>query len=112
MSGNLVYKKSKTIKTNSNPRAVKTPKQMERHLKGVANHRRIEILFLVAREGGISVEGIADSLKCNFKTISVHIGKLTQAGLIEKRYEGRLVKHSLTPYGRIFISFLTTFQHS
>ena len=50
----------------------KSPKQLERYCKGVANHRRIEILTLIHNVPGITVEEIADELKCNYKTISVH----------------------------------------
>lgn len=96
----------------NNMKKTKTAKQMERHLKGVANHRRIEILFLVADEAGISVEGISSRLRCNFKTISEHVRRLTQAGLVEKKYEGNSVKHRLSPYGRIFINFLKLFSNS
>ena len=78
---------------------------MERHLKGVANHRRIEILFLVSREEGISVEGISNNLKCNFKTVSEHVRRLALAGLVEKKYMGRYMEHQLTPYGRVFLNF-------
>lgn len=85
---------------------------MERHIKGMANHRRIEILFLVAGKEGISVEGISNNLRCNFKTISEHTRRLFQAGLVEKKYEGHTVKHRLSPYGRIFITFLKSFQNS
>jgi predicted ArsR family transcriptional regulator len=113
MSGNLFYPRSKQkIQKRNSMRSAKTAKQMERHLKGVANHRRIEILFLIAREEGISVEGISNNLRCNFKTISEHIRRLVQAGLVEKKYKGRLVAHRLSPYGRTFTSFLTTFSHS
>src|SRR3990167_10099090 len=94
----------------NNMKKTKTAKQMERHLKGVANHRRIEILFLVADEEGISVEGISTNLRCNFKTISEHIRRLTQAGLVEKKYEGHTVRHRLSPYGRVFITFLKSFS--
>ena len=90
----------------------KTAKQMEWHFKGVANHRRIEILLLVASEEGITVEGVAERLQCNFKTISEHIRRLVQSGLMDKKYKGRTVAHSLSPYGKTFVSFLTTFQHS
>lgn len=90
----------------------KTAKQLERHIKGIANHRRIEILFLIAREEGISVNGISGNLSCNFKTIAEHVRRLALAGLVEKKYEGHVVKHKLTPYGRIFISFLTKFSNS
>ncbi len=112
MSGNRFYPRPKQKSNSARAYSPKTAKQMERHLKGVANHRRIEILFLVAREEGISVEGISNNLHCNFKTISEHIRRLAQAGLVEKKYEGRLVTHRLSPYGRTFISFLTTFSHS
>mgnify|MGYP003394038222 CR=1 FL=1 len=91
---------------------VKTSKQIERHVKGIANHRRIDILFLVATNEGITVEAIADRLQCNIKTTSEHTRRLAQAGLIEKKYKGRTVCHSLSPYGKIFRAFLGTFQHS
>lgn len=91
---------------------IKTAKQMERHFKGVANHRRIDILELVASRNGIALEAIADELRCNIKTISEHTRRLVQAGLVEKKYHGRLVIHTLTPYGVIFHKFVTTFQHS
>ena len=89
----------------------KTPKQMERHLKGVANHRRIEILFLIADNNGISVDYISERLHCNMKTISSHIWRLEQAGLIRKKYKGRAVTHELSPYGKILHKFLTAFQY-
>ncbi|MBI4121638.1 MAG: winged helix-turn-helix transcriptional regulator [Candidatus Ryanbacteria bacterium] len=88
---------------------VKTAKQLERHFKGIANHRRIDIVRLVARHEGVSVEGIAEALGCNMKTISEHTRKLVHAGLVNKKYRGRVVVHTLSPYGKIFYKFLTTF---
>ena len=93
-------------------KSVKSPKQMERHLKGIANHRRIAILFLVANQKGLTVENIAERLDCNFKTISEHTQKLAQTGLLRKSYKGRTVIHELSPYGQIIYKFLKTFQHS
>lgn len=90
-------------------RKTKTAKQLERHLKGIANHHRINILRLIAREDGMGVEDIADSLGCNIKTISEHIKKLTLAGLVDKKYQGRKVLHALSPYGKIFNKFIDTF---
>lgn len=97
------------------PRAAKgakTAKQMERHLKGVANHHRIAILMLVANNPDITVEEIAERLGGNFKTISEHTRRLTTAGLVNKRYRGTSVCHTLSPYGKTFHSFLTIFQYS
>lgn len=91
---------------------LKTAQQMERHIKGIANHHRIAILFLVARQKDLSVEEIADHLGVNMKTIAEHTNRLTRAGLVAKRYQGHCVLHSLTPYGKQFISFLTSFQSS
>lgn len=90
----------------------KTAKQMERHFKGIANHRRLEIMLLVAKEPGITLEGIAESLDCNMKTVSEHTRRLVQAGLLDKEYRGRSVVHQLSPYGKMFSKFIETFQHS
>ncbi len=90
----------------------KTAQQMERHLKGIANHWRIAILLLIAHERGISVDGITGSLKGNFKTISEHIRRLAHAGLVVKKYQGHNVTHTLSPYGERFVKFLDEFQNS
>lgn len=87
----------------------KTSKQLERYFKGVANHHRIDILFLVNKNDGITLEAIAEKLDCNIKTISEHTRKLVQAGLLNKKYMGRSVLHSLSPYGKIIIQALQTF---
>ncbi|MEW5805177.1 MAG: winged helix-turn-helix domain-containing protein [Patescibacteria group bacterium] len=91
---------------------IKTSKQLERHFKGIANHRRIEILLLIKNTEGITVEEIADRLNCNIKTISEHTRRLVQAGLVNKKYQGRNVLHSLSPYGHELVKFIITFQHS
>lgn len=85
---------------------------MERHFKGIANHRRIDILLLVKDCDGITLEELADRLNCNFKTLSEHTRRLVQAGLLDKRYHGRVVAHSLSPCGRKLTEFITTFRHS
>jgi len=91
---------------------MKTAKQLERHFKGVANHRRIEILRLISENEGINLENIAEDLNCNFKTVSEHTRKLVQAGLVNKKYHGRMVAHSLSPYGKTFCAFVRTFSRS
>lgn len=91
---------------------IKTSKQIERYFKGLANHRRIDILLLVNENDGIILDEIAKKLNCNFKTISEHTRRLVQAGLLNKSYRGRSVTHSLSPYGYITIKFIQTFQHS
>ncbi|MEK7211776.1 MAG: helix-turn-helix domain-containing protein [Patescibacteria group bacterium] len=91
---------------------IKTAKQMERHLKGMANHYRIEILLLIAAREAITLEDIIDALGANGKTIGEHTRRLHQAGLINKKYCGKFVEHTLSPYGRTFVSFLKSFQRA
>ena len=90
----------------------KTAKQMERHLKGMANHYRIEILLLTAENNGITLEDIVKTLGANEKTIGEHTRRLYQAGLINKKYRGKFVEHTLSPYGKIFVRFLQLFQYT
>ena len=91
---------------------VKGPRKLERHFKGVANHRRIQILQIISKSPHITLDGIVDAVKGNMKTIAEHTRRLALAGLVEKRSAGRQVQHSLTPYGKQFIEFIRTFSHS
>ena len=90
----------------------KTAKQIERHFKGAANHWRIDLLLLVAKRPGITVEELSRQLEGNVKTISEHTRRLVQSGLVNKSYQGRNVAHELSPYGIRFCAFIRTFQHS
>lgn len=85
---------------------------MERHLKGMANHYRIEILLLIAAGEGITLEDIVETIGANEKTLGEHTRRLYQAGLINKKYRGKFVEHTLSPYGRIFVVFLKSFQRT
>ena len=91
---------------------MKTAKQMERHLKGMANHYRIEILLLIAERVGISLEDIVETLDANEKTIGEHTRRLYNASLINKKYRGKFVEHTLSPYGKTFVRFLQSFRQT
>jgi len=88
---------------------IKTPKQLERYYKGVANHRRIAIMLLLAKTSGLSLEEISETLNGNIKTISEHTRRLVQAGLINKEYTGRFVSHTLSPYGELLVKSFEMF---
>lgn len=90
---------------------LKSPKQMERHLKGMSNHHRIAILLLIAQDKKITLEAIVERLKANEKTIGEHTRRLVTAGLINKEYRGKFVEHTLSPYGEIFVAFLKKFRN-
>ncbi len=83
---------------------------MERHLKGIANHYRIAILLLISSRNNITLEGIIESIGANEKTIGEHARRLYNAGLVNKKYRGKFVEHTLSPYGKKFVSFLKSFQ--
>ena len=100
----------KKIKIVARPRPPKTAKQMERHLKGMANHYRIEVLLIIDKNKGITLNDIIEDTGANRKTIGEHTRRLYQAGLINKKYKGHFVEHELSPYGKMFVRFLKTFQ--
>ena len=85
---------------------------MERHLKGVANHRRIQILLLIAARNNLTLDDIVKAVDANEKTVGEHTRRLAQAGLVNKSYRGKFVEHPLSPYGKLFIKFLKSFQQS
>jgi len=91
---------------------MKNSKQMEKHFKGIANHRRIDILLSLDKEKDLTLEQLSENLEGDFRTISEHTRRLLQAGLLNKNYMGRNVLHSLSPYGEQFVKFIKTFQHS
>lgn len=90
-------------------RYIVDPKLLEKHFKGVANHRRIQILLIIAEQEAITLEGIVVILNCNVKTVAEHTRRLTEANLIEKEYQGRNVIHHLSPSGKTLYQFIKNF---
>lgn len=84
----------------------KTYREIERIVKGFANHRRVEILEFLARMPEMSVADISEQLNINFKTASEHIRRLAIAGLLIKRSDGRSIRHKLTKRGFVILKFL------
>jgi DNA-binding transcriptional ArsR family regulator len=85
---------------------MKTDRELERIIKGFANHRRLQILQLLGKAPELSVDQISTTLGVNFKTASEHIRRLAIAGLVLKRYEGSTVHHKLTPRAVFILKFL------
>jgi DNA-binding transcriptional ArsR family regulator len=79
--------------------------EIERIMKGVANHRRVQILDLLSDKPELSVGDIAQEIKVDFRTTSEHTRKLVLAGLVMKRYEGNVVRHALTDRGKSILKF-------
>ncbi|OGE84930.1 MAG: hypothetical protein A3J48_00365 [Candidatus Doudnabacteria bacterium RIFCSPHIGHO2_02_FULL_46_11] len=85
---------------------MKSFKQIERRVKGFANHRRVEIMFLLYKKPELSLQGISDELRINFRTASEHVRRLAISGMVVKRHEGNEVRHKLTSIGRNVLKFL------
>ena len=85
---------------------MKKPRQLERFVKGFSNHRRIQILDLLARTPELSLMEITDELNINFRTASDHIRRMVVAGLVLKRNEGAMVRHAISDLGRKVLNFL------
>ena len=80
-------------------------RELERVMKGVANHRRVEIIDALEKQPELSVTEITERLFIDFRTASEHLRKLVIAGIVMKRYEGTFVRHALTARGRAILKF-------
>ena len=85
-------------------------KKIEKVVKGFANHRRIQILELLEKNPDLSVDQISQNLNVGFFTISDHIRKLSDTGLVEKNYKGRFVINTITKRGKYILSFCKMFK--
>ena len=83
-------------------------RELEIILKGIASHRRIQILDLLDRRAELSVFDIAEHVSIDFRTASEHLRKLTIAGIVMKRNEGASVRHALTKRGENILKFCRT----
>ena len=84
----------------------KSYKDLERIMKGVSNHRRIQILELLRKEPELSIVEMSDKLDVNIKTLSEHVRRLALSGLVLKRNAGRHVRHKITTLGRNILTFV------
>ncbi len=85
-------------------------RQLERVVKGFANHRRLDILELLQQKPELSVEEIAEKLSIGYENASDHIRKLAIAGLVMKRHDSKSVRHKLTPRAKVILTFCKTLE--
>jgi len=85
-------------------------RRLERIIKGVASHRRLQILDLLHRQPELSVLDISEKLKMGYENASDHVRKMAIAGLLLKRNEGPAVCHKLTPRAESILVFCKTLQ--
>ncbi len=89
---------------------MKKYRDIEKITKGIANHRRIEIMDLLSKKPGLSLQDIAESLKINLKTASSHVKRLNISDLVWKTSDDKFVKHHLSPQGKVILTFLRTLE--
>lgn len=85
-------------------------RNVERVVKGFANHNRLKILELLAKTPELSVADISDKLKIGYENASDHIRKMAISGLLMKRNDGPNVRHRLTPRAETILAFCKTLQ--
>jgi len=90
--------------------ATRTFWQLERVIKGFANHRRLEIMELLRQKPELSVEDISEKLSIGYENASDHLRKLAIAGLVAKRSDGKSVRHKLTPRAAHILTFCKTLE--
>lgn len=79
---------------------------LEKILKGVSNHRRIEMLELVSGSPGLSTEEIIEKLGINYQTGALHVRKLVQSGLLSAYRDGNFMRHEVSGHGRSIMELL------
>ena len=85
-------------------------RELETILKGIASHRRIQIVDLLDKQSELSVFDIAEHVYIDFRTTSEHLRKLTIAGIVMKRSDGSSVRHALTKRGKDILKFCRTLE--
>lgn len=83
-----------------------TARQVEKIVKGFANHHRIEMLRLIKERPELSLNEVSKELRANLKTTSEHLRRLTVSGLITKQSRGQNVLHRISPLGEDILKFL------
>ncbi|MEK7107369.1 MAG: winged helix-turn-helix domain-containing protein [Patescibacteria group bacterium] len=94
--------------TNTNP--TNNYRRLERVVKGFANHRRLEILYLLHKEPELSLEDISERLNIGYENASDHLRKMAIAGLILKRNDAKSVRHKLTARAEHVLTFCKTLE--
>lgn len=80
--------------------------KQERTIKGAANHRRIEIIYLLDKYGELSTNQVVGQLGINYQTGAHHVRKLARSGLVDSWRKGGSMMHVLTPHGESTIKLL------
>ena len=95
---------------NSKEKGQKSYRELERLVRGFANHRRIQILEILKKKPEMSVDEITTFLDINYKTVADHVRRLAIAGLVLKRSQDVSVRHRITNRAESILKFLRTLE--
>lgn len=86
--------------------------KIEEICKTLASTVRLQILFFLKNHPNSLAKDISKSLNCNIKTLSQHIKKLHQSGMINRLNKGREVELSLNEKGNRIIDFINIYSNN
>lgn len=68
---------------------------MDEAFKALGDPTRLQIVQMLAEHGEVCVCKIVEAFNINQPTVSHHMGKLRQAGLVNRRKQGQWMHYSL-----------------
>lgn len=86
-------------------RLEKLEHMQERIFKGLANHRRLQILRILRTRGPVSLDKVAEICGIQAPTASEHARKLRLAGLVFRRRLRRCIQLELTERGGLALDW-------
>ncbi|HEC66043.1 MAG TPA: ArsR family transcriptional regulator [bacterium] len=81
-------------------------KELTKLFKALANERRLRILSLLAKRGKGTVSSISRSLGLSIRSISKHLLKLEDAGLVGRKQTSKWVYYSLNDNPKEDVKYL------
>ncbi|PWU78826.1 MAG: hypothetical protein DLM72_20575 [Candidatus Nitrosopolaris wilkensis] len=81
--------------------------EMVKLLFDISSNDRLTLLFAIRREENLRLTKLAEKLKATIQETSRHLGRLTEAKLIEKNPDG---SYTLTSYGRLVLLLLSSYD--
>jgi len=81
--------------------------EMVRLLFDLSSSDRLTLLFEISNDENLRLTKLAEKIRASIQEASRHLGRLTEAKLIEKKSDG---SYTLTSYGRLVLLLLSSFS--
>ena len=81
-------------------------KELTKFFKALANERRLKILYLLTKKGKGTVSSISRNLDLSIRSISKHLLKLEDAGLVVRKQTSKWVYYSLNDNPKEDVKYL------